>query len=116
MGGTKKGASVRVKKEPVSPPKKGGKRPITEVIDLSDANPESEDDARSAAPIPGPSTASYPVVEIPIARRSTRKGSKRARADTPGDADLISVLRTQFNIVADAFRGMAEAIEKSRGE
>ena len=114
--GTKKGASIWVKKEPVSPPKKGSKRPITEVVDLFDANQESEDDARSAAPIPGPSIASYPIVKIPITRRLTRKGSKRARADTPGDADLISVLRTQFNIVADAFRGMAEAIEKLRGE
>ena len=69
--GTKKGASVRVKKEPVSPPKKSGEHPITEVVDLSDANPESEDDARSAAPIPGPSTTLYPIVEIPITRHST---------------------------------------------
>lgn len=42
--GTKKGASVGVKKELVSPPKKSGKHLITEVVDFSDANPESEDD------------------------------------------------------------------------
>jgi hypothetical protein len=64
----------------------------------------------------GPSRL-YPVVELPPARRSGRtKNAKKARSDAPGDEALVAVLRTQFDVVADAFRTLGEAMGKLRGE
>jgi hypothetical protein len=57
------------------------------------------------------------VVEIPVARRSGRtKNAKKARSDAPGDEALIAVMRTQFAVVAEAFRNMGEAMGKLGGE
>jgi hypothetical protein len=57
------------------------------------------------------------VVEIPTARRSGRtKNAKKARSDAPGDDALVAVMRTQFAVVAEAFRNMGEAMGKLGGE
>lgn len=119
----KKQPAVRVKKEPTSPPKKGGKRAFSEALDVSDDHAESEDDDNPPPSASGSSTQLQPIVEIPITRRSTRparqqasKPSKKVRVDAPADQDLKAVLQTQFAIVAEAFRNMGEAISKLQGE
>lgn len=107
----------------MSPPKKGGKRAYSEVLDLSDNIPESEDDKRSNPSASGSSIRVFPIVEIPQVRRSTRPArqqptgpSKKVRIDPPGDQDVSAVLKVQFDVIAEAFRTMGEAIGKVRGE
>lgn len=115
---TKKAPAPRIKKEPVSPPKKGGKRAYAETVDISSNDPESEDNKRSNPSASGSSTRLYPVVEIPQVRRSNRGqtagSSKKVRIDPPADQDVSSILETQFIIVADALRSMGEAAEAFR--
>ena len=112
-----------MKKEPTSPPRKGGKRAFSETLDVSEEHVESEDDGNPTPSASGSSIQLRPVVEIPTTRRSTRparqrasKPSKKVRVDAPGDQDLKAVLQTQFAIVAEAFRNMGEAISKLQGE
>ena len=64
----------------------------------------------------GPSRL-YPVVELSAARRSgCTKNAKKARSDAPSDEVLVAVLRTQFNVVVDAFCTLGEAMGKLHGK
>lgn len=118
-------AAARVKKEPLSPPKKSTKRAFDDAIDLSDDNdiagPEDEDDDDEDK-APGPSTSSrrVPVVEIP--RKSTRqssvasKAAKKVRVNASPNDDLYQQLEKQFDIAAEAFRNIGVAMGKLRGD
>lgn len=112
----KKTPTPRVKKEPVSPPKKGGKCMYAETVDISDNDPESKDNGHSNLSTSGSSTHLYPIIKIPQVRRSNHGqiagSSKKVQIDPPGDQDVTTILETQFQIIAEAFRTMSEVIGK----
>jgi hypothetical protein len=92
-----------------------------ETVDLSDSNPEFEEDTRSVPSALGSSARLLPVVEIPVrrsnrpARQQSVASSKKVQIKSPADGELSAVLAAQFNIVAEAFRTIGEAMGKVQG-
>lgn len=120
---TKKAPTTRIKKEPVSPPKKGGKRSFAETLDLFDTTSESEDNGHSIPSASGSSARLQPVMEIPQTRHSNQTphqqstgSSKKVWIDPSSDPNITVVLKAQFDIVVEAFRTMGKAVMQVRGE
>lgn len=110
--------TFKVKREPVSPPKRAAvKRGFETAIGEDDQNDVGEDQD-SVEKIPGPSKG-IPVVEISTGRRvtrqstvSTNKASKKVRYNSESTTDLHDILKEQFEIISTAFTHIGDAFAK----
>jgi hypothetical protein len=110
---------VRVKKEPISPPKKPSKRSFADAIELSDDEKGDGEGVEDAEKADRASTSSSRTAAAIGTCRSTRqtsslsKGSKKAQMETPLDDDLNAVLVTQYQAISEAFNVISKAISRA---
>lgn len=113
---------VRVKKEPITPPKKASKRGFQEIVELSDdenAPEEEEQDFQTAGRCVASSSSSLPVVEIP---RKTRQSSlpsktvKKVRLETTPQQEFHDILQAQFQAISEAFHVISVTMGKAMEE
>lgn len=110
----------KVKREPVSPPKRAVKRGFEAVSAEDDENNGNGNDGndRNVENLPGPSKG-IPIVEIPKGRRVTRQSSaginkapKKARFDSESPTEFHDILKEQFDVISTAFAHIGDAFAK----
>jgi hypothetical protein len=110
--------SVRVKKEPISPPKKGSKRGFEEIVEMSDdenAVEEEEPDFPTAGRRAASSSSSLPIVEIPRKTRQSSlpsKAAKKVRLEMTPQQEFHDILKTQFQAISEAFHVISVTMGK----
>jgi hypothetical protein len=109
---------VRVKKEPITPPKKASKRGFEEIVDMSDDEndvEEEEQDPPTAGRRAASSSSSVPVVEIPRKTRQSSlpsKTAKKVRLETTPQQEFHDILQAQFQAISEAFHVISVTMGK----
>lgn len=110
---------MRVKKEPISPPKKPSKRSFADAIELSDDEKGDVEEVEDEEKAERASASSSRTPAAVGTRRSTRqtaslsKAPKKAQMETPLGDDLNDVLVTQYQAISEAFNVISKAISRA---